>query len=100
MIKSYEEQVTGHQRELKQSTQYGQSIGGAAKDNGVGWSVPNSQGYNAANNVQCAAGLTQCHYTPACVDLQTSAQYCGSCDLSCDFYTQVMHVLYVTVSHA
>ena len=86
-------QVTGHQRQLRQSLQYGKSINGAAKDNDVGWSIPNAEGYNAAEDVACAAGLTQCHYTPACFDLQTSVQHCGSCDLSCDFYTQVTHAL-------
>ena len=59
------------------------------KDNTVGWSVSNAEGYNAAENVVCAAGLTQCHYKPACYDLQTSAERCGSCDISCDFLTQV-----------
>ncbi len=82
-------QIIRHQRHLEQSLEYGKPIGGAAKDNTVGWSMPNAEGYNAADNVVCAAGLTQCHYKPACYDLQTSAERCGSCDISCDFLTQV-----------
>ena len=86
-------QVTGHLWHLKPSLDYGQSPGGATIDNHAGWNIANAEGYNPDDNAICAAGLTHCHYTPACFDLQTSAQHCGSCDLSCDFYTQVTHML-------
>ena len=93
LIRYVQSQVTAQKEHLTQSTDYSKSSGGAAKDNTVGWSMSNAQGYNPAEKVTCAVGLTQCHYTPACNDLQSSAQYCGSCDLSCDFYTQVIHML-------
>jgi len=69
---------------------YGKSIGGATVDNNVGWSNANAEGYNAVEDVQCAAGLTQCSGRGICFDLQTNPLYCGSCTRSCDFYSQVI----------
>lgn len=84
--------MTGTQRHLSQYPTYGKSIGGATVDNNVGWSNPDAQGYSevpGASNLQCAAGTQDCHGRGICFDLQTNPLYCGSCQTTCDFYTEV-----------
>ena len=48
-------------RKILQYPRYGQSIGGAAVDNNVGWSNADANGYSVVEGVTCAAGEVVCH---------------------------------------